>query len=315
MNRIDRVKNAFAGREVDRVPVSFWHHFSGGEAVGDGCVAAHARYFRETGVDYIKVMSDGIAYDLGMTVSSAADWRRFKPLGKKSAFVQGSLERAKRLNDALSGECLTFYNIFAPFSMMRNCAGDDLVMAHLKEDEEAVTCAASAIAEDAAELAGLLIREGGCAGIYLALQGGEKRRFTVEDYARIVSPSDLTVLEAANEAGDMNIAHLCGWAGDANNLEVWRDYPARAVNWATCIENMDLPAGRDFFPGKAIIGGFDNRKDSLIVNGSKEEIQAFAKDLIRSFGKKGLIIGADCTLPATIDRQRIRWVIEAAQGA
>jgi uroporphyrinogen decarboxylase len=311
MNKKERVLNALTLKEVDRPPVSFWHHFAGEDAVGRGCVDAHMRYYKATDVDYIKIMSDKIAYELGETITKASDWRKVKPQGKKSAFIADSLDRAKMLNDALQGDCLTFYNIFAPFSVIRFATSDDMVMAHLKEDEEAVLSAAAAAAEDAAELSRLLIEEGGCAGIYLALQAAEKWRFQVEEYAKFVCPSDLIVLNEANKYSETNIAHLCGWAGDPNNLEDWYDYPARAVNWATCIENVSLPEGRDLFPGKAIIGGFDNRKDSLIVNGSKEEIQAFAKNLVASFGKTGLLIGADCTLPATIDTQHIAWVVEA----
>ncbi len=315
MNKTERVKNALWGKPVDRVPVSFWHHFDGADAVGQGCVDAHMRYYKATNVDYIKVMSDGISYSLTETITSASDWRKVKPQGRKSAFIADSVDRAKRLNDALQGDCLTFYNIFAPFSMIRNATSDDMVMSHLKEDEQAVLSATAAIAEDGAELARLLIKEGGCAGIYLALQAGETWRFSAEEYARIVRPSDLMVLSEANRHSDVNIAHLCGWAGDANNMDIWKNYPSRAVNWATCIENIDLCAGRDLFPGKAIIGGFDNRKNSLICTGKKEDIQAFARRLIADFGTTGLLIGADCTLPATIDPERVRWVVEAAAQA
>ena len=87
-------------------------------------------------------------------------------------------------------------------------------MAHLKEDSKSVLAGLDVIAEDALELSQALMTEGGCAGIYMALQGGEKNRFTTEEYAQIVAPSDLKVLAGAKEVRDMNIAHLCGWAGD-----------------------------------------------------------------------------------------------------
>ena len=39
----------------------------------------------------------------------------------------------------------------------------------------------------------------------------------------------------------------------------------------------------------------------------------YTKQLIRDFGTRGLMLGADCTIPATIDYERIRWVLEASE--
>ena len=38
------------------------------------------------------------------------------------------------------------------------------------------------------------------------------------------------------------------------------------------------------------------------------------KKLLQDAGQEGVILGADCSLPKDIDRQRIRWVIEAAEA-
>ena len=94
-------------------------------------------------------------------------------------------------------------------------------------------------------------------------------------------PATFKVLAGAKEVRDMNIAHLCGWAGDANNLEVWKDYPAKAFNWAIFIENMDLIEGRKFFGGKTVIGGFDNRRGHMLhSSGTREEIKEFTKKTV-----------------------------------
>ena len=45
----------------------------------------------------------------------------------------------------------------------------------------------------------------------------------------------------------VNILHCCGWSGDKNRVEVWKNYKAAAVNWAVYVEDMDLNVGRDFF--------------------------------------------------------------------
>ena len=114
MDKRTRVLNAMDGKPVDRVPVGFWHHFSGEDEKGEGSIKAHLRYYREAGLDFVKIMSDGIWPEYGRTITTASDWTHIRPNGKNSAYIRDSVERAKRINDALNGECCTFYNVFAP---------------------------------------------------------------------------------------------------------------------------------------------------------------------------------------------------------
>ena len=150
--------------------------------------------------------------------------------------------------------------------------------------------------------------------MYYCVQGGEKDRFTPDEYRRYITPSDLKVLEHANRFSGYNVLHCCGWAGIPNNLEVWRDYPAAAVNWACFIENMGLSEGKEFFGGKCVLGGFDNRATGLMYNGTREEIQEFTRELVQKSGSTGVMLGADCTLPATVDVNHIQWVVDAVSA-
>ena len=59
MDKRTRVLNAMNKKEVDHVPVGFWFHFSGEEAEGDACIQAHLKYYRETDMDFVKIMCDG----------------------------------------------------------------------------------------------------------------------------------------------------------------------------------------------------------------------------------------------------------------
>lgn len=320
MNKAECLTNAFAGKPVDRVPFSFWYHFLEERLGNDNGLKAHMDYYRSSGVDYIKIMSDGYGAPADYSgVKKASDWARIPRGGKGSRYFTGQLDRVKRINDALQGDCLTFYNIFAPFSLMRQGDREAMVMQHLKEDRDSVLQGLDIISDDVLELTQALMQEGGCAGIYMALQGGERWRFSTEEYAEIVAPSDLKVLGGAQAIRDMNIAHLCGWAGDPNNLEIWKDYPARAFNWAIFVEGLNLVEGKRFFGGKTVIGGFDNRKGALLHSaGSKQEVKAFAQQVVREYeedfgSKQGLVIGADCTIWYDVDDSRFRWVLEALE--
>ena len=42
--------------------------------------------------------------------------------------------------------------------------------------------------------------------------------------------------------------------------------------------------------------------------GSKEDIEAETERLLKNAGKTGVILGAGCTVPSTIDIARLNWV-------
>lgn len=316
MTKRERVLNSMNLQPVDRPPVGFWFHFPKEQAFGEACVQAHLDYYNNIDVDLVKIMCDGY-FDypnpVAKSVKDPSDWYKMQPLGKDSPFIKEQVERARLIKAGLKDELAVFYNVFAPFSLLRFGAGNDLVMEHLKRDPKAIEYALSVVTKDAALLSELLITEGGIDGLYYCVQGNENTRFTPEEYTKYVAPSDLAVLEHANKFSDNNILHCCGWEGIPNNLSCWQNYPAKTINWACYVENMGLREGKEFFGGKCVLGGFDNRKDSLIVNGSKAEIQAETLRLIEEAGTLGVILGADCTIPNSIDREHFTWVVEAVE--
>ena len=318
MDKRERVLACMNHLTVDRPPVGFWFHFSDEQKMGAACVQAHLDYYNHVDVDLAKIMCDGY-FDypnpLAQSVQKASDWYHLKPLGKNHPFLREQVDRAKAVKDGLKDDMCVFYNVFAPFSSIRYGTSDELVMAHLREDPQAVAYALGIIAEDNSTLCELLMTEAGCDGIYYCVQGGEKDRMTGETYRAYITPSDKAVLSHANKFSPYNILHCCGWAGIPNRLENWQDYPAKVINWAVFIEEMDLVRGRAFFGGKTVLGGCDNRKTGVLYTGSKAEVQSFVRKLVSSVDQDtGYMIGADCTLPADIDKKRIQWVIEAVNS-
>ena len=252
MDKRTRVLNAMNKKEVDHVPVGFWFHFSGEEAAGDACVHAHLNYYTETDLHFLKVMCDGyLAWPLP-EIREAEDWNRVEPLPADHPFIREQVERAAAIVREIGKERCVFYNVFAPFSSFRfgsEAAGlpDAVVMEHVRKDRNAVMRALDAIGQTNALLSELLITEAGCDGIYYCVQNGEYDRFLPEEYRKIVRPSDLYVLEHANRFSENNILHMCGWAGARNRLELWKDYPAKVMNWAVFVEGLSLEEGRCLF--------------------------------------------------------------------
>lgn len=314
MEKKERVLAALENKAADRPPVGFWFHFPEEKALGQACIDAHLDYYNQIDTDIAKLMCDGY-FDYPNPVAKAVkepeDWFRMQPLGKDHPFIREQVERAKAVRRGLKRPGLVLYNVFAPFSSIRFATSDELVMDHLQRNPEAIRHALDVIARDNALLSELLIREAGMDGIYYCVQGGEKGRFSVEEYRRMITPSDLYVLRHTNGFSDCNMLHCCGWAGIPNHMEVWQDYPAKAINWACFVEDMDLTQGKAFFGGKCVLGGFDNRPGGVLYSGTREDIMAYTRQLMQQCTEPGMMLGADCTLPRGIDIQRIQWVLDA----
>jgi uroporphyrinogen decarboxylase len=300
MNKLERVRAALSGAEVDRVPASFWFHFPKPQAHGAASVQAHLDYYRAAGIDFLKVMNEH-PYEANVAIQSPADWRHVRPAPLNSRFYQDQLDEVKRIVDALKGECLVITTIFGPFSSGNHASGGK-VTEHVKADPAAVSQGLGAIAESLAQFAVACV-EAGASGIYYSAQGGEEERFTADEFQRCIKPHDLTILNALH--GEFNLLHICG---DNMRLALYADYPSHAVNWAATKHNLNLKQGYSLFK-RTVVGGMGDR--GIMVNGSPEEIRSAVQEVVAGFGTRSFILGADCTLPTDIDISRIRTAVEA----
>jgi len=240
---------------------------------------------------------------------------RMRPLGPKNVYMRGQLERASQINDALRGEAKTLYNAFSPYATLKHTLGDEKSMALIREHEDAALHLMAIICEDTVSMVEGVLKESGTMGMMLPLQGAEHGRFSDEDYARLIAPTERAVIECAQKYSDKNLLHMCGWDGIPDHLERWEGYPTRMINWDVDVEGVSLAEGRKRFGGRVLLGGFNNRPGKLLHAGTKEDIQLFTKKLLWETGRDKLIVGADCSLPRDIDCAHIRWVIEALEEA
>ena len=316
MNKRERVIAAFRGEEVDHVPVCMWKHVPHELWDDDDKFAAcQLNSYKVTDVDFVKLSADKYfcwPAPVLENIQSAKELYDIQPLGAEHPFIRGQIERTKKIIQGLNGECVALYLVFAPLCYLRLQIGYPKMMELMREDPEAMKYACNVIAQDLKPLVYGLIKEAGVDGIFYSLQNAELNRFTEEEYRNWVTPSDKELLDYANTLSSMNVIHLCAWEGDQNRLSVWSDYESAVVSWSRYIDLFDIREAQKFF-ARPVWGGFDNRNETLLFNGSREEIEEEVKSLVAQGGKRGYILGADCSLGASLDEERIRWVVEASR--
>ena len=216
---------------------------------------------------------------------------------------------------------LVFYTIFSPVTVLkwslfdheqeRLTTGDHRFADLYLQDPAVVKEALTKVAQDIKTLVKVILSTG-IDGIYYSTQSiQDKRLKNYQFFKEVIEPVDLDVIKVINAGSNLNILHVCGFAGATNELSWYKDYPLQVINWATHVDQLSLAEGKKLFAEKPVLGGFGNTEQDILYSGTKEEIQAEAKRLVKAAGRKGVIIGADCTVPRDTPEAHIKWVEDA----
>ena len=315
MTKKERIQKAIRGEKTDRVPVSWYRHFPDQT---DNTVRDQVAWAKETDMDMLCVETDGyMQFDCGHTDLKREDvLASLRPHGPHDPYIEGQVDRAKRIADGLRDGAAVTYMIFTPFSTIKHSTGSEtLVMEMLRAWPEAVRHAMEVIEQDNCMLMERLSREAGIDGIFLSLQNNEIDRYTPEEYREILAPWDDREIARAKELFPFTVLHLCAWRGVPNRLEDWRHHRCDIVNWACHIEtDMGLKVGRSFFRrGAVLMGGFDNRPCGILHWGNERQIRAYTRRLLEAAGTDQLILSADCSVQGDTPAEHLRWVAEESE--
>lgn len=331
MTKHERFMNFLQGKPVDRVPVAFFHHFCGPAEWEQGLVNTEAYERNINGhklarekfdPDVVKVMNDSLMI-MPVDVSGvkcAQDLRGVHGPSVDSEYTHKLVELNRRVVDFYKdSDAPKYTTVFSPCLVLRTnlCTGvfagegdESRLLQYFQEDPEAVAVALNNIADDIAAIDEVLLKEGGVDGIYYSVSN-QNSFFSDADYRKYVVPAEKSVMEKANALSDINLLHICGYHGRANNLGLYLDYNAAAYNIAVFAEGVSLSAGKRLFGGKPVFGGFAQTES--IYKGTKQEVKETTWKILDECGQLGTMIGADCTVPNDIDDSRFNWVVEACE--
>ncbi|WP_249299456.1 uroporphyrinogen decarboxylase family protein [Feifania hominis] len=321
--------NFLANKPVDRVPVAFFHHFCSenewfkgleNEAIFEKNIEGHRKAREIFDPDVIKIMNDSLMImplDTSF-VKTPADLRKIQPPAMDSAFVKKTRELTLRAMEFYAGSDAPVYVTgFSPIMVLRASMGGiapvegekPRLVSFLEEDPDSVVAALDILAESIMAIDEMLIKECKAEGLYFSVNN-QSHIIPDELYSKYVTPSDMKVMDHANTLSDINLLHICGYHGRANNLELFKNYKAAAYNWAVHAEGVTLSEGKKLFGGKPVFGGFEQA--TVIYTGTREEVEAATYAILDEAGQIGVMLGADCTVPTDIDDNRLEWVRQAA---
>ncbi|MFQ5830491.1 MAG: uroporphyrinogen decarboxylase family protein [Candidatus Methylomirabilia bacterium] len=326
MNKLERIRAAIQREPVDRVPYAVWCHFPDADRSTVGLVQATLRFHQRYGSDFLKVtppaghavedwgcvesetvLPGGNRPCASHAVTSAADWKKIRPLDISASAYGRHLETLVRIMMDPRADAPVVPTVFSPLSLARKLSGDRLNQ-DLREGPEAVVEALEAITETVTRFVSLCLDEG-VAGIFFAIQAASARLHTEEEYARFGEPYDRRILEAAMARAPLVILHAHG-----HELMLARlaQLPAHAWNWDDRVAGPSLKEGKRQVPG-AVIGGLNQW--GTLKEGTPEEIRAEVKDAVDQTAGIGLIVGPGCVVPPPVPDDNVVAVVRALGGS
>jgi len=274
-----RVDRALAGGDVDRPPISLWHHF-GLEKEGP---ARHAEatlaFHRDYQTDLVKVMSDF------PFPKPPGAWHEVRV--QDDPFPE-QIRALTAIRDGLQRSAHFVETIFNPWNVAEKLSSPEAVKQLHAEQPQRLLDALEAIAKSEAAHARRAMNAG-ASGIFLAIANAQPQILGREDFAKFSAPFDRMVLDAVKDA-PLNVLHL---HGDAVYLDAFHQgWPAAVINYSTHGTKVGVDALRARYAG-VIAGGIDETHYRTLDSAT---LQAQADAARRQAGAR-FILTPGCSVP------------------
>ena len=326
MSKRERVMAALQGREVDRVPVSFWGHDFLREWSAEGLAAAMLDSTRTFDYDYLKVNPRASYYseawgcryqpsndaaqgptDEHLVLREPSDLESIGSVDVHQGPFGEQLEALRLIGGELAGQTPFVQTVFSPLSVVGRMAAErEAVRRWMGERPDALHGALAAVAKTLAAYSRACL-DAGVDGIFFATtEWGSYDACTAEEYQAFGRPYDLQVLEAAQGA-PFNILHVCR---PNNMLGLLLDYPVAAINWAAHARgNLSLSEAQAKTE-KAVMGGIDER---TLLDGLPEAARAQARQAVRETGGRRFLLAPGCAVSPQAPPEHLRAAVEAVR--
>jgi len=324
MKKRERLEATIRGEATDRTPVALWRHFPGDDQDAGDLAASTVAFQRQYDFDFVKVTpassfcvrdwgaedrwignEEGTREYTRRPVVRPEDWRNLAPLDPEWGALGRQLRCLELIHEALGDEAPFIQTIFNPLTQAKNLAGQQVMLAHLRQAPDALRVGLAVIAESTARFIEAA-RQRGIAGIFLASQHASYELLSEAEYRDFGVPFDRRLLEAADGLW-LNVLHL---HGEQVMFNLLADYPAHVINWHDRETPPTLGEGQARVQG-AVLGGL--RQWETMMRGSPADVRREALDAFQQAGGRRFILGTGCVTPITAPWANLRAAWAAAE--
>lgn len=291
-------------------PAAFFLHFGEGYKSGSAAAQRHLEFFRQTDMDFVKIQFEQ-TYARQDFLQKPADWSKLRLA--KLDFYEPLLVTVRELVKTEKKNSLILMTLYSPFMCAGHCATAPVLLQHMKENPEAVKKGLEILTESQMLFVRACIKEG-VDGFYASTQGGEANRLSSPDlFTKYVKPFDLVAMKEAAGACPFNILHVCDYVAPYSSYAPYTDYPGHVVNCNVALAGSRI-SGDEIVKmfRRPFMGGMD--RHGVIATGTQAEITQEVRKVV-SDAPHQFILGADCTVEANTDWDRLRHAITVAHGA
>jgi len=243
LSRKERVDRALAGKDVDRVPFTHWHHFGPqtAEVHAKATLDYHARYR----TDIVKVMSD---FDYP---KPAGNWWKLKVLD--NPFPE-QIKALAMIKSGLNSDAYILETAFNPWQVAVKLSSKEEVLRMQQEHPQRLMDALEVLTQSHINHARKAFAAG-ASGILFSIANANHKELSPADYARFSAPFDRRFFEATSTA-PLSFLHM-HWENDY--VDQFVAFKAPVVNWSVQTSGVQVSTVRAKFP-QAIATGIDEVK-------------------------------------------------------
>jgi uroporphyrinogen decarboxylase len=276
LSRKERVDRALQGKDVDRTPFTFWHHF--GLKTPEEHVKATLDFHSKYRTDIVKVMSDfpypkpkGAWYELRVDDNP----------------FPAQIRALEHIRAGLNGDAYFIETLFNPWNVAEKLSSKDELKRLKTENPRKLLETLDVITQSEIHHAKRSLAAG-ASGILLSVANANSKELSLEDYKTFSAPFDRRILAAISTA-PLNVLHL---HVETPYLDAFGDFPAPILNYSRAVSGIPIETVRSRFK-QAIAGGLDEVHFREL---DKNALQAQWNSARREAGSR-FILTPGCSVP------------------
>jgi uroporphyrinogen decarboxylase len=305
MTHRQRLEALLGDHKTDRIPVALWRHFPVDDQEPEALARATSNFQDQFDFDLIKItpsssfqmMDDwkgnpeGTREYTQRVIQQPDDWLKLKPNSPKKGYLADQLHCATLLASVHGASTPVLQTVFSPLAQAKNLAGNDRLLAHMRQYPEAVLKALDVLTITTIAFIEALVNAK-VDGIFYAVQHAQFSLLTVEEFNRFGKAFDLRALEAAKPFW-CNLLHV---HGENIQFDQVRDYPVQIYNWHDQSTPPRLDQALKLVNG-IVCGGL--KQWATLVLGDPRQVLNEARSAIKQTSGKRLLLGTGCVTPIT----------------